>query len=407
MKTTALVDKKIVLGVTGGIAAYKAVHLLRLLQQHGAKVRVAMTHSAAAFVGPLTFAAISKQPVLQKVLNLDPSPDGVRIGHVSVASEADAVIVAPATAHFLARYANGMADDALGAVLLATEAPVLIAPAMEHHMWWHPATQHNLDILHQRAVHSVGPDSGDLASGAQGSGRMAEPEAIVEALSGLLTRRQDLVGRRIVVTAGPTREAIDPVRFLSNHSTGRMGFAIAQAAQRRGANVHLIHGPTHLQPPPVTKIQAIETADQMAEATLATTTGADVVIMAAAVADYTPSQVAAQKLAKTEQTLDAIPVTPTQDILSELCAKRSAKIIVGFAAETQDFIARGVQKRRRKGADLLVANLVGVADSGFAGPLDRAALIFADDRVIDLGTVSKDDLAEQILDAIAEMLTGP
>ena len=404
MKTTALTDKKIVLAVTGGIAAYKALLLLRLLQKHGAEVRVAMTKSASAFVGPLSFAAISKQNVLQNVLDLDRTSSGVRIGHVSVAAEADAVVIAPATANFIARYAAGLADDAISAILLATEAPVLLAPAMEHHMWWHPATQTNMASLEKRGVIRVGPGSGALASGAEGRGRMAEPEEILQALIKTLSAKRDLLGRRIVITAGPTQEAIDPVRFLSNHATGRMGFALASAAFQRGAEVELIYGPTALTAPSVQHVQALQSASDMADATLQAAKNADAVIMAAAVADYTPVTVADRKLAKTEQVLDEIRLKRTQDILQELCANRNAAVIVGFATETQDFIERGRQKRKRKGADLLIANLVGVEGTGFAGANDRAALIFNDDSVEDLGVLQKNQLAEIILDKIAAIL---
>ncbi len=406
MTTPDLSERTLVLGVTGGIAAYKAVDLLRRLRERGARVRVTMTRAATAFVGPLTFEALSGQPVLIDVLALDsvPGADRARIGHVALAAEADAVIVAPATADFLARAASGRADDPLGAILLSTRAPLLIAPAMEHHMWWHDATQANLRTLIERGASVVGPAEGALASGAVGSGRLAEVADIVAALDTLLGRRQDLLGRRLLISAGPTREPVDPVRYLGNRSSGRMGFALADEARRRGAEVVLVHGPSSRPLPATARTVAVETAAEMHREVLAAAPGVDAVIMAAAVADYTPATTADHKLSKGEHPLERIELVRTADILAELCQTRAAPVIVGFAAETQDHVERGKAKRARKGADLLLANLVGVADSGFDVATSQAALIHADDRVEDLGQVSKLEIARRLLDAVAAKL---
>lgn len=407
MSTAELQGKRVLLGVTGGIAAYKAVEVLRRLREQGASVRVAMTRSATAFVGPLTFEALSGQPVLQDVLALEPATEGRSpIGHVELAAQLDLVVVAPATADFLARSVHGRADDPLAAILLATRAPLLIAPAMEHHMWWHDATQANLRLLLERGAETVGPASGALASGAQGDGRMAEPEQIVEAAARLLARGRDLAGRRIVITAGPTREPIDPVRYISNRSSGRMGLAVAREAMRRGAQVTLVHGPLSVPVPVELHAVAVETAAQLREATLQAAEGADAVVMAAAVADYTPAQVADRKLSKQDAPLDQIALARTPDILAELCARRPARLVVGFAAETQDVVERGVAKRARKGADLLLANLVGSAGSGFDDASCQGALIHDDGTVEAFGPISKHQAARLLVDSMARWLAS-
>jgi phosphopantothenoylcysteine decarboxylase/phosphopantothenate--cysteine ligase len=405
MSSNALSGRAIALGVTGGIAAYKAVDLLRRLVEAGARVRVVMTEAATAFVGPLTFEALSQAPVVTDVLGLGAGGGrGLRIEHVALADEVDAVVVAPATADFLARAAGGRADDALGALLLSTRAPLLVAPAMEHKMWRHPATQANVAILEQRGVHWVGPGEGALASGAVGQGRLAEVDEIVEALGDLLASGRDLAGRRILVTSGPTREAVDPVRYISNRSSGRMGFAVAQAAAQRGAQVTLVHGPCAVPAPAVDTVVAVESAAEMHRETVAAAAQADVVIMAAAVADYAAASVAERKLSKGEQPLHHIDLVPTRDILAELCTSKAGRLIVGFAAETHDVVSRAQAKLARKGADLIVANLVGTEDSGFDVSTNRATLVFADGRAQDLGLLSKEQVAERLLDAIVELL---
>jgi len=407
MSEKTLSGRCVVLGVTGGIAAYKAVELLRRLTELGARVRVVMSRAATAFVGPLTFEALSGAAVVTDVLALGPvsgDADGRRIEHVALAEEADVLVVAPATADFLARAALGRADDALGALLLASRAPLVVAPAMEHRMWSHPATQANVELLRARGAQLVGPEEGPLASGARGVGRLAEVSTILTAVVDAGAAARDLAGRHLVVTSGPTREPIDPVRFISNRSSGRMGFAVAAAAQRRGARVTLVHGPCALPAPAVAEQIAVETAAEMHQATLGAAAGADAVIMAAAVADYSAASVAAQKLSKQEQPLDQIALVRTPDILAELCTARTARVVVGFAAETHDVAARARAKLARKGADLIVANEVGGADSGFDVATSRATLIFADGREQDLGLVPKQTVAARLLDAVVGLL---
>jgi len=396
----------VVLGVTGGIAAYKAVELLRRLRELGADVHVAMTRAATAFVGPLTFEALSGHRVFCDVLELEAggAASDLRIGHVALAQQANAVVVAPATADFIARAATGRASDALGALLLATRAPLVIAPAMEHHMWSHPATSANVQTLVERGVRIVEPEEGPLASGAIGRGRLAAIETIVGAVLEALGGKRDLIGRRLVVTSGPTREPIDPVRYISNRSSGRMGAAIASAAAQRGAAVTLISGPTSVPLPALDAVIPVETAAEMQRATMAHARGADAVIMAAAVADYAPSVAAKHKLSKSEQPLDQIELVRTPDILAELGATRPARVIVGFAAETHEVLEHGRDKLVRKKVDLIVANRVGTAESGFDNANSEAALLFADGRVKILGLVSKDEIASKLLDAVVELL---
>jgi len=404
--TNPLDNRIIVLGVTGGIAAYKAVELLRRLRELGADVHIAMTRAATSFVGPLTFEALSSHRVFCDVLELDAGAGtaDVQIGHVTLAQRASAVVVAPATADFIARTATGRASDALGALLLATRAPLVIAPAMEHHMWSHPATQANVRTLVERGARIVDPEVGALASGDSGRGRLAAIETVVGAVLEVLGSSRDLEGRRLVVTSGPTREPIDPVRFISNRSSGRMGAAIAALAAQRGAQVTLISGPVKAPLPVLATVISVETAAEMHQATMAHARGADAVIMAAAVADYAPGEVAKRKLSKSEQPLDRIELVRTPDILAELGAARPARVIVGFAAETHQVLEHGRDKLLRKKVDLIVANRVGTADSGFDNPNSEAALLFADGRVKVLGLVSKDVIATRLLDAVVELL---
>jgi phosphopantothenoylcysteine decarboxylase/phosphopantothenate--cysteine ligase len=404
--------RTVVVGVGGGIAAYKAVELVRLLTKAGATVRVAMTGRAREFVGPLTFQALSGRPVMTDLFDLTQESE---IGHIQVADRADLVIVAPATANLIARMAAGMADCPVSAVVLATRAPVLVAPSMNVNMWNHPLTRANLRRLASEAgVHVVGPGDGFLACRWTGPGRLAEPADIAEAAALVLTTK-DLTGRRLVVTAGPTWEAVDPVRVLANRSSGRMGFALARAAARRGASVDLVHGPVALEPPVGVALHAVESALEMAAATRRAAESADVVIMAAAVADYRPAEPAGQKRKKRDMgSAPSLALIRNPDILAELGLARAERgsrrpILVGFAAETERLTGRLIEEARgklvAKKCDLVVANDVTQPDAGFAVDTNRVILVEAGgERELDLA--SKDEVSHAILDRVVEMLTG-
>lgn len=402
-----LASRRILLGITGGIAAYKSAELCRGLIGAGADVHVIMTAAAQRFVGAVTFEALSGNPVGTDLFHA--AEPGV-IEHIRLADLAELIVVAPATAGFLARLAHGLADDLLGAVLLASQAPVLVAPGMNVNMWKHPATQDNLELLKKRGVCFVGPDEGDLACRTYGTGRMAEPPAILEAAGGVLMP-PDLAGRRVLVTAGATREPLDPVRFLSNRSTGKMGFALARAAAGRGAQVTLVCGPHHLRPPSGVTCVEVETAAQMAKAVLTRADDMDLVIKAAAVADWQPEQVAAQKLKKDTKEQGAgdtmtLPLRRTTDILAELGRRRegSRPVLVGFAAETGDPTSEAQRKLQDKGCDLVVANDVSDPDAGFAADTNRVVLVRPNAAPEHLTLASKDEIAHQVLDAVLTLL---
>ncbi|HEV8643595.1 MAG TPA: bifunctional phosphopantothenoylcysteine decarboxylase/phosphopantothenate--cysteine ligase CoaBC [Methylomirabilota bacterium] len=367
----ALDGKELVLGVTGSIAAFKAVYLLRELVRLGARVTVCLTEHAREFVGPLTFRTLSGRPVLSNLF--DPqSPEAVE--HVALAERAQAMIVAPATANLLAKAAHGLADDFLTTLLLAARCPVLMAPAMDGGMWDHPAVVANVATLRQRGVTVLEPEAGELASGLSGKGRLPEVEHIIEALLTILNPVRDLAGERVLITAGPTREPLDPVRYISNRSSGKMGFGLAVAALRRGARVvTLISGPTALTPPPGAVFVPVQTAEEMREAVLQHAGGATIVIKAAAVADYRPRHLATTKIkGKRDLTLE---LTPNPDILSEVVARKTGAFVVGFAAETQDVVANARAKLSSKGIDLLVANDVSQKGIGFDTDDNQVLLI--------------------------------
>ncbi len=397
--------KKIILCVTGGIAAYKVAYVARGLAQGGADVRVVMTRSAQRFVGPQTFASLTANPVYTELFGTGPD-----VPHVELARGADLVIVAPATANSLAKMTLGIADDLFSATVLTARCPLLIAPAMHTEMWEHPATQANAETLRARGAFLVGPEEGALSSGDEGIGRMAEPEEILAAASRVLTRSEELVGRKIVVTAGGTQEPIDPVRFIGNRSSGLMGMEIARSAVARGAKVTLIVGPTNLRPPPEVEVVRVKTAQEMRDEVFAGAADADVIIKAAAVADWQSDLHAGRKLKKAEGA-PQIKLVPTPDILAELGATPGARkpggILAGFAAETQpdpDELAKvAAEKRRAKGADLIVANDVSSPDSGFEVPTNRA-VIAGPDGVEDVGLVTKAALAEALVDRIVSLL---
>jgi phosphopantothenoylcysteine decarboxylase/phosphopantothenate--cysteine ligase len=387
-----LTGRELILGVTGSIAAYKAAYLVRELRRLGAGVTVCLSEHAREFVGPLTFRTLSGRPVLANLF--DPqSPEAVE--HVAVAERAHAVVIAPATANVIAKAAHGIADDFLTTVLLAARCPVLIAPAMDGGMWSHPAVAANVAVLRERGVTVLEPDAGELASGLTGKGRLPEVDAIVDALLGLLSPLRDLTGERVLVTAGPTREPIDPVRYISNRSSGKMGYSLARAALRRGARVTLVSGPTALTPPPGATFVPVQTAEEMREAVLQHVEGASIVIKAAAVADYRARHPAATKIkGKHELTLE---LQPNPDILRELAARRTGAFLVGFAAETDDVAANARAKLRDKGIDLLVANDVGQAGIGFDADDNQVLLIdrWGGERA--LPRMAKAALADEIL----------
>jgi phosphopantothenoylcysteine decarboxylase/phosphopantothenate--cysteine ligase len=396
--TVTLDGRELILGVTGSIAAYKAVYLLRELTRGGARVTVCLSEHAREFVGPLTFRTLSGRPVLTDLF--DPQSEAA-VEHVALAERAAAVVVAPATANLLGKAAHGIADDLLTTVLLAARCPVVMAPAMDGGMWTHPAVVANVATLRARGVAVLEPDSGALASGLSGQGRLPEVEAIVEAIRGALTPARDLVGERVVVTAGPTREPIDPVRYISNRSSGRMGYALAAAAARRGAQVTLVSGPTALVPPAAAAFVPVQTAEDMREAVLQHAARASIVIKAAAVADYRVQHPADHKIkGKRDFTL---ALTPNPDILAEVAARAAGGFIVGFAAETHDVVDHARAKLDAKGIDLLVANDVSRRDIGFDAEDNEVLLIDRWGGTRPLPRMPKTALADAILDEIVAL----
>jgi phosphopantothenoylcysteine decarboxylase/phosphopantothenate--cysteine ligase len=393
--------RRVLLCVTGGIAAYKAALLARLLVSEGADVRVLMTASATRFVGADTFAALTRNAVHQGLFD---QPETVL--HVRLAHEADLAVVAPATANVLAKLALGSADDLVTATLLEATCPLIVAPAMHSGMWNHPATRANLAALQARGATVVGPVEGALAAGDEGIGRMASPEEIAEAVRGAMAER-DLDGVRLLVTAGPTHEPIDPVRFVGNRSTGKMGYAVAAEAARRGASVLLVSGPVALDPPPRTEMVRVETAAEMADAVAGAFPQVDGVVMAAAVADFRPETVAAGKLKKASGPPE-LRLVPTVDILAQLSQRRTRQVLVGFAAETPDapggLEAEGRRKLGTKGLDLLVVNEVGRAGTGFGSDTNRAAILAADGDDTAIQEWTKSALATAICDRIAKLV---
>lgn len=396
----SLDGKRILLGVTGSIAAYKAVELLRLLTKGGADVQVVMTEGATKFVAPLTFETLTRQPVLLDMWSLAYSH---RIGHIEATQRADLFVIAPATARTVARLALGLGDDFLSCIYLASRCPVVVAPAMDCDMFEHPAVQENLKRLRDRGVHVVEPDTGPLASGMVGRGRLAELSAILGRIESILVPRRDLTGQTILVTAGPTREPLDPVRFLSNRSSGKMGYAIAGAAAARGAHAILVSGPTALQPPAGVDVIHVETAEEMCRAVLATLEIAQAVIKAAAVADYRPTRRADRKIKK-DQAVPEITLEPTPDILAEIGKRKGSRVLVGFAAETDDLVANARKKLQRKHLDLVVANDVGRPDAGFDVDTNRVTILDAAGGIEELPLLSKREVADRILDRVAALL---
>lgn len=391
-----LTNKRILLGITGGIAAYKSADLVRRLRAAGASVRVVMTRAACEFITPLTLQALSGQPVRTDLL--DPAAEAA-MGHIELARWADAVLVAPASADFMAKLAHGRADDLLSTLCLASTAPLALAPAMNQAMWTNAATQDNVSVLRARGIHLFGPGQGDLACGESGPGRMLEPEQLLEQIAGLFETGL-LAGTRVLVTAGPTREDIDAVRFISNRSSGKMGYAVAAAAAEAGALVTLVSGPVALTPPARVECITVLSAQDMYDAVLARAAGCDIFVAAAAVADYRPETAQIGKLKKTAPEL-TLTLRRTPDILASVAALPAAPFTVGFAAETESLIEHAQAKRAAKAVDMIAANWVGRADSGFDSD-SNALQLFWQDGGAELPLAGKERLARELISVIAQ-----
>jgi phosphopantothenoylcysteine decarboxylase/phosphopantothenate--cysteine ligase len=392
-----LANQRILLGITGGIAAYKSADLVRRLKEAGADVQVVMTPAATHFVGPLTFQAVSGRPVHLELLD---SNAEAGMGHIELARWADLILIAPASADFIARLAHGFANDLLSTLCLASDKPIAVAPAMNRFMWLHPATQENCRILERRGVHLWGPASGEQACGEVGEGRMLEPLQLRAEVTAFFARAGILQGLNVLITAGPTREDIDPVRFISNRSTGRMGFAVAAAAAQAGARVTLVSGPVALRTPPGVERIDVESAAQMFDAVLSRASHAQIFIATAAVADYRAANRAVQKIKKTQDTL-TLALARNPDILSTVAALDSGPFTVGFAAETHDVLRYAEDKRRRKGLDLIAANQVGVPGRGFESEQNALHVLWEDgERVLPLA--DKTQLGRDLIALIAE-----
>jgi phosphopantothenoylcysteine decarboxylase / phosphopantothenate---cysteine ligase len=383
---------KILLGVSGGIAAYKAAELARLLMQDGHEVQVIMTAAAGEFIQPLTFAALTGRKVLTDPFAIDSA-----IEHISVAQEHELLVVAPGTADLLARFAHGLANDFLTTLYLAFTGPVVIAPAMNVNMWQHPATQENLQTLRRRGHHIVEPGAGYLACGMTGPGRLAEPAEILQAVHSVVNTRRDLAGETVLITAGPTQEPLDPVRYISNRSSGKMGYALAEAAAARGARVILVSGPVNLASPSGVEVVKVRTANEMREQVFARLDGADIVIKAAAVADFHLSKVPDQKVKKTAARV-SLELDPTPDILAEVGRKKGDRLLIGFAAETQNLAQEARRKLETKNCDMVVGNLVGSSETGFESDQNEVILVKKTGENVTLLRNSKRNIADSIFD---------
>lgn len=396
---------RIVLGVSGGIAAYKAAEIARALIQNGHEVQAVLTRGAQKFIRPLTFASLTGRKVITGLFS-SASPEATlssSIEHIGVAQEHDVLVVAPASANVIGKFAHGIADDFLSTMYLAFRGPVIVAPAMNNNMWEHPAVQANIDALRGRGHTIVEPGEGFLACGTFGPGRLAEINVIVEAVDRALQPPvTDLDGETILITAGPTQEPLDPVRYLSNRSSGKMGYALAQAAIGRGAHVILISGPVNLNPPAGVEVIHVRTAAEMRDAVLANLEPATVVIKCAAVADFRPSTEAKQKIKKTSARV-SLELDPTPDILAELGRRRGDRLLIGFAAETENLEKEARRKLETKNCDMVVANLVGQAETGFESDLNEVALVLRSGEFIELPRASKRDIADQILSQILRL----
>ncbi len=391
-------EKHVVLGVAGSIAAYKALYVTRLLVEAKARVSPILTRSATRFVAPLSFSVLSGQ---RAVTDLWTAAEQGEVGHVELAHQADALLVAPATADLIARLATGRADEPLTAVALSTHAPLIIAPAMESGMWEHPATKEHVETLRNRGATFVWPESGDLASGRSGVGRLAEPEVIVERVAELFAGR-DFEGERILVTAGPTREPFDPARFVSNASSGKMGYAIARAARMRGAEVRLVSGPTQIAPPAGVLVERVETTAEMLDACQRHIAWSSALVMAAAPADFSPVEQSREKLKKGRDDLTVV-LTRTPDILLTLNARKAGRIVVAFAAESRDVLGYAREKLARKDVDMVVANDITEPGAGFASDTNRVDILDRSGQHTALPSLDKDDVAWAILDHVMRL----
>jgi len=391
---------RIILGVTGCIGAYKSAVVLRLLQKEGFEVLPVMTRAAQQFITPLTLEKLSGHKVVSDLF----SDHTVQIEHIALARQSDMLVVAPATANILAKFAQGIADDFLSTLYLSTTTPVIIAPAMNVEMWHHPATQENLETLKQRGTVIVEPGSGYLACGEEGEGRLAEPERILEAVLNTFTRKKSLLKKRVLITAGPTIEALDPVRFISNRSSGKMGYALAREAHLRGAQVVLISGPTHLEPPKGVKLVGVRSASEMAKEVFHHFSDSDVVVMAAAVSDFTPASVSSEKLKK-EDVEPVIQLEKTVDILKELGQRKEWQFLVGFAAESGPVREKARKKLQEKGLDLIVGNNISRDDQGFQSEFNQVILIDCEGKEEELPRLPKTEIASILWDRIQERET--
>ena len=398
-----MTQRRILVAVGGGIAAYKIPELVRAFRRVGHEVRCVLTESAGHFVSPLSLQTVSGQPVRSQLF--DAAEEG-SIDHITLADWAELVVVAPATANLMARLAHGLADDLVSTLALATRAPLLLAPAMNVHMWEHPATQANLSLLRERGAQLVGPGSGELACGYEGEGRMAEPDEIA-ARSEILLGRRDLSGVRVLVTAGGTREPVDSVRFLVNRSSGKMGYEVAREVAVRGGEAVLVSAPTALPTPEGTRRVDVVTALEMREAVLAELPDCDVVVMAAAVADFRPASASPTKLRKEDLPEEAglrLDLVRTPDILAEICRDKAARVVVGFAAESHDVLASAQRKLARKGCDLIVANDISESSSGFDVDRNTVSFVWPESPVEELPPLSKQEVAAQLLDRVSKLL---
>ncbi|MBP2652926.1 MAG: coaBC [Firmicutes bacterium] len=397
-----LTGKKVVVGISGGIAAYKAVEIVSRLKKAGAEVRVVMTRAATQFVTPLTFREISGNPV---VCDMWQEPKEWNVEHIALANWADVFLIAPATANIIGKIASGIADEFLSTTVMATKAMVMLAPAMNSNMYINPIVTDNLLRLSKIGYQIIPPDSGMLACGVEGPGRLPEPETIVNTLVRILTRGSDLAGKKVLVTAAGTREPLDPVRYIGNRSSGKMGYALASAAANRGADVVMVSGPSNLPPPPGVVVKKVETAAEMRQAVLDEFGNADLVIKAAAVADYRPSIVSKQKIKKTDGKITLV-LEKNPDILAELGERKVKQILVGFAAETEDLLTHATEKLNRKNLDMIVANDVTLPGAGFDSDTNIVRVLYQDGRIEELPQMSKDSLAGQLLDRITALMTN-